>query len=76
VQFSMTDGRLTLTLAHQPMTAMRLTVYTTDGRQQLQHTWSDGRQEMTVDLSSLPHGVYAVQVDGDKLTTGSQLIRR
>jgi subtilisin family serine protease len=76
VQFSMTDGRLTLTLAHQPMTTMRLTVYTTDGRQQLQHTWSDGRQEMTVDLSSLPHGVYAVQVDGDKLTTGSQLIRR
>lgn len=76
VQFSMTDGRLTLTLGHRPATAVRLTVYTTDGRQQLQHSWSDGRQELTVDLSGLPHGVYAVQVDGDALTTGSQLIRR
>ena len=47
-----------------------LRVYTTDGRLLLTERGT------TIDLSSLPRGVYAVQLNtGDKATTGSTLIR-
>ena len=47
-----------------------LRVYSTDGRLLLTE------QGTSIDLSSLPHGVYAVQLNtGNKATTGSTLIR-
>ena len=47
-----------------------LRVYSTDGRLLLTE------KDSSIDLSSLPHGVYAVQLNtGDKATTGSTLIR-
>lgn len=65
------NGR-TLSVQYVAMASQQteLRVYSTDGRLLLTE------KNSSIDLSSLPHGVYAVQLNtGDKATTGSTLIR-
>ncbi len=65
------DGRqLTVKFAHDHQGPVTIRIYATDGRQLLQTA------ETSVNLSTLPAGVYAVQVTTDRReTTGSTLIR-
>ena len=54
----------------QPTEQSELRIYSTDGRLLLTE------QGTSINLSTLPHGVYAVQLNtGNKATTGSTLIR-
>lgn len=61
-------------LPSQQPTAATLRIYTTAGRLVAQHTLSG--TSATIDLSSLPAGIYAVQLNtGSSATTGSTLVR-
>ena len=74
--FSLSGRRLTVqyALPTQQHPAATLRVYTTAGRLVAQHTLS-GTSDC-IDLSSLPAGIYAVQLStGSNATTGSTLIR-
>jgi subtilisin family serine protease len=51
-------------------------VYSLGGQKIRQKSFVSGNQSYQIDLTSLPHGVFAVQVNGyTKATTGSALIR-
>lgn len=68
--FRLNGRKLSVEFVAIPSQQTELRVYSTDGRLLLTE------QGTSVDLSSLPHGVYAVQLNtGNKATTGSTLIR-
>lgn len=68
--FRLNGRTLSVQYVAMPMQQTELRVYSTDGRLLLTE------KDSSIDLSSLPHGVYAVQLNtGDKATTGSTLIR-
>lgn len=68
--FHLNGKRLTVDFAAIVSQHTELKVYSIDGRLLLTE------QGTSIDLSSLPHGVYAVQLNtGNKATTGSTLIR-
>ena len=51
-------------------------IFNTSGQLVSTQSLTGGQEEYTIDLSSLPHGVYAVQVNtGQPATTGSTLVR-
>lgn len=51
-------------------------IFNTSGQLVSTQTLTGGQEEYTIDLSSLPRGVYAVQVNtGQPTTTGSTLVR-
>ena len=51
-------------------------IFNTSGQLVSTQTLTGGQEEYTIDLSSLPRGVYAVQVNtGLPATTGSTLVR-
>ena len=51
-------------------------IFNTSGQLVSSQSLTGGQEEYTIDLSSLPHGVYAVQVNtGQPATTGSTLVR-
>jgi hypothetical protein len=60
----------------QPAHSFSVRVFNTSGQLVGSHQLTGGSKEYTVDLSSLPHGVYAIQVTtGQVQTTGSTLVR-
>ena len=68
--FRLNGRKLSVEFAAISSQSAELRVYSTDGRLLLTE------QGTSVDLSSLPQGVYAVQLNtGNKATTGSTLIR-
>jgi hypothetical protein len=59
-----------------PAHSFSVRVFNTSGQLVGSHQLTGGSKEYTVDLSSLPHGVYAIQVTtGQVQTTGSTLVR-
>ncbi|MBQ7510168.1 MAG: S8 family peptidase [Prevotella sp.] len=72
VRFSLNGGVVTASFAEDEPTGRQpeLRVYSTDGRLLMTG------QGTSINVSGLPHGVYAVQLNtGNKATTGSTLIR-
>lgn len=70
VTFRLNGRKLSVEFVATPSQQTELRVYSTDGRLLLTE------QGTSIDLSSLPHGVYAVQLNtGSRPTTGSTLIR-
>lgn len=69
-------GRLTLGFDEAPARAVVLRVFSTAGLQVMTLTLPADGDTLHADLSMLPRGVYAVQVDtGQADTTGSTLVR-
>ena len=59
-----------------PGSGATVTLYTTDGRQVVRTSLPDDASTFTIDLSPLPSGIYAVQLNTTRpATTGSTLIR-
>ena len=68
--FRLNGRKLSVEYAAIPSQQPELRVYSTDGKLLLTE------QGTSIDLSSLPHGVYAVQLNtGNKATSGSTLVR-
>ena len=60
----------------QPANSFSVRIFNTSGQLVGSQKLTGGSKEYTVDLSSLPHGVYAIQVTtGQSQTTGSTLVR-
>ena len=71
------DGLLTMTFGNDVVAPVEVRVYTTSGAlvANTKSTPADGC--LVLNLAGLPHGVYAVQVNGNNAsTTGSTLVRR
>ena len=70
-RFSLKGKLLSIEFGSQPKGHFTLRVYSTDGRLAI-----TAKDQTTIDLNSLPTGVYAVQIDtGERCSTGSTLIR-
>ena len=69
-------GDLTISFGSDITVPVEVRVYSTSGTLVNKQKYSPMGGKLTVNLASLPHGVYAVQVDGcSKDTTGSTLVR-
>ena len=76
VAFSFRDGRLSLAFEREITQPVTIRVYDTAGMLMMRHQHMPEGNQLHVDLSRLPKGVYAVQVDGsDDASTGSTLVR-
>ncbi len=73
------QGRLQLRFEGNEVLSTRpfsIRIFNTSGQLVSTQSLTGGQEEYTIDLSSLPHGVYAVQVNtGQPATTGSTLVR-
>lgn len=77
ISFGMSEGVLSLQFNEIARKDIRVNIYSTSGASICTVALPAGQQTYTVDLSSLPQGVLAVQVNGyDRETTGSTLVRR
>ena len=71
VRFSVEGKQLSLLFSAQPAERFSVRLYSTDGRLVL-----TASNQTTINMSHLPSGVYAVQINtGSRRTTGSTLIR-
>lgn len=69
-------GRLTISFDTKPASDVALRVFSTNGQQVMKLTLPASDNTLHVDMSTLPRGVYAVQIDtGHADTTGSTLVR-
>lgn len=77
VHFTLKDKRLNIAIdqtEQKKIQTNEVHIYTTDGRKVI--TTTSDKQNFTIDLTQLPKGIYAVQINnGNKNTTGSTLIR-
>ncbi len=74
IAFSLSGRRLSLVADGEPLGTVRVAVYAVSGKLLRRYRLSGG--DTSVDLSGLPAGVYAVQVDASSAAlTGSTLIR-
>ena len=77
VSFAMQGDKLTVMLPENVDVPVGVRVYAVSGSLLRQFSLKPVGGCFALSLSDLPHGVYAVQVDGpDVPTTGSTLIRR
>ena len=78
VRFNINDnGMLELLIDHPTHTPIRLSVYSTDGKRQMDILLPEGQNRYTADMSRLPHGVYAIQLNTKEAgIRGSSLVRR
>lgn len=71
------DGRVRIDFDEPPVQPFTARVYSVQGLKVAEQHFAAGLPTVFLDLATLPHGVYAVQVDGSTAaTTGSSLIRR
>lgn len=76
IRFGVIEGRIALHLDAVATRPLRVRIYATSGALLMEQTLTTGQREYEIDSSSLPHGVYAVQVDGaTPSATGSTLLR-
>ena len=76
VAFSLRDGMLSLSFEREMASPVAIRVYDTAGVLLMRHQGVPEGNHLHIDLSHLPKGVYAVQVDGaDSASTGSTLVR-
>ena len=78
VTFSLSDeGLLRLFFPHEGVEPFSVRVFSTSGTQLMSAKVQPSGGSASLDLSHLPHGVYAIQVSAfDPSLTGSTLIRR
>lgn len=70
------NGHLTISFDQKPAGSIALRVFSTGGQQVMSLTLPTDDDALHADLSMLPRGVYAIQVDtGQTDTTGSTLVR-
>jgi subtilisin family serine protease len=71
------DGDVRIDFKSIPTKAFTVNIYSTSGVLLKSDRYTDLSISYTISLNGLPHGIYAVQVNGyDMSTTGSSLIRR
>ena len=71
------DGDVRIDFKNAPVKAFTVNIYSTSGALLKSERYANLSLFYTISLSGLPHGIYAVQVNGcDASTTGSSLIRR
>lgn len=69
-------GQVCVSVGESIVSTLRVAVYSTSGMEVLRQDFASPASSYLLDASSLPHGVYAVKVNGgSKATTGSTLIR-
>jgi len=77
IRFGVSEGMVSLQLARAASHDLSVRVYDLSGVQVYSSSLVAGNDRYSLDLSRLPHGVYAVQVNAaDAALTGSTLIRR
>jgi hypothetical protein len=70
------DGDVRIDFKSVPTKPFSVNIYSTSGVLVRHKTYSDLSTSYTISLNGLPHGLYAIQVNGcDASTTGSSLIR-
>ena len=69
------DGLLHLEFAQPCIQPIDIRIYALDGHLAVQKSITATKDKLILPLPTLPPGIYAVQLNGDKNTTGSQLIR-
>ena len=73
----LSNGDVRMDFNEMPVNSFSVCVYSTSGKLVLKNIFAPLSVSYTMPLGSLPHGVYVVQVNGDKKgMTGSTLIRR
>lgn len=76
IRFGVADGRIALHLDAAALQPLRVRIYATSGALLMEQSLPAGQQAYEIDCSSLPRGVYAVQVNGaSPSVTGSTLLR-
>lgn len=70
------DNQLHVAFTEPLSSSARLRLYTMNGRLVCTATINAGQTSYTLSLSSLPAGIYAVQLDGPAAIKGSTLIRK
>ena len=75
-RFAMTDGQLTIAFDRPLSQEARVSVFSTSGVKMLTTAVNAGAERTQVSLSSLPRGVYAIQITSDdSAARGSTLVR-
>ena len=69
------DGQLHLEFTQPCNSSINIGIYALDGHLAVQKSIIATKDKLVLPLPALPHGIYAVQLNGDKNITGSQLIR-
>ena len=71
VTYRVVDGQLSLRFLSEIAKPVMVSVYSTNGALMTRAVIPSGRDTYSIDLSSLSHGIYAVQIEGE----GSLLVR-
>lgn len=74
-RISCSDGVMHVALPEPCASPVLLRLYNMSGRQMTMVTIPAGQTRCQLLLGALPHGIYAVQLDGAKTVSGSTLIR-
>ena len=74
-QIRVNDRRLTLSFSETVAQSFTVRIYSTEGKLLISTKMTGGQSTCQMDLSHLPKGVYAVQINGADSINGSTLIR-
>lgn len=75
VQVFIQDGRLILRFNKKPTMPLSVYVYSLAGYLEFQGTLSSTQETTTLSLPHLVSGIHLVQIQGEKIFTGSELVR-